>query len=78
MAADTSDLMPGSQASWLVPASPAQAVIALIVEVAPEKLPGEITRAQFEHVIIGINGGRPGRTNVVSWARHGTMADASI
>jgi len=72
MTTDTNELMSASEATGLTPAAPAQAVVALIVGIAPEKLPSEITRAQCEQVVIGGDVGRPGRTNVVSG--HGAMA----
>src|SRR5215831_17238316 len=41
--------------------------------IAPEKLPGEITRTQSEHVVIGGDGRRPAWTNIESW--HGKSKD---
>ena len=53
-------------------AVPAEPVSALVVRVAPQKLPSEIAWRKRQHVVVRARGRGPRRPNVVPGVRHGT------
>src|SRR5215467_7923418 len=58
--------MPAAQSTRSCRAASAQAIGALILGVAPEKLPGKITGGEAQRVVVGSNGGWPTWTNIES------------
>jgi hypothetical protein len=74
VAAHARELSPALQTAGALQTAPAQAVVTLIVWIAPEKFPGQLTLAQGQSVVVGTDVRRPGGTNIMSKALHGGTA----